>query len=519
VEGWSKGNAAGLAVWGLWLMFECEVLLVGHYEVRTHLRALFGLPIYHILLTFLALVGIERMFSTRRDWLVFHVRWNGFWLTVHLLLYWQISIHLEEWWRRGQGASLPQLICFWSGLGASLVGSWVAAWLPISAWWKTLREQWSWLRWALPVSLAAPHGIENVSNGWQTISGWTMSLTRLGLTLFYDPVVCQPETLELGTESFVIEVLPGCSGLEGMGLLALFISSYLWVRRDHLKFPRSLVLVPAGVALAYMANLLRLVVLIVIGTEISPSIALRGFHSQAGWISFTCLALVLIATVERFPWFHRVQAAPELEQEGFAYPALPFLMPMAALLVATMVVQATTGRFAYSYFLKPLLGGAVLMNYFPKYRTILRRPGRMALMTGVFAWLLWVALVHPAESVSPYQALAGGWAEAWICLRILGGSVVVPLAEELAFRGYLMSRLQGEPFEANVGRTTPRALLLSSLAFGCLHEEWVAGTCAGLAYGWVSTRPGGLANSVVAHSLTNLLLAIQAVAFKQWGLW
>ena len=56
------------------------------------------------------------------------------------------------------------------------------------------------------------------------------------------------------------------------------------------------------------------------------------------------------------------------------------------------------------------------------------------------------------------------------------------IAEELAFRGFLLRRLVAEDFEAvPSGRFTWPALLLSSVAFGALHgSRWIAGTLAGL---------------------------------------
>ena len=514
-----KFPAWRLVLWAIWLIAECELLLVRHYEVRTELRQLFKLPLYHILLTFLALVAIEKLFAPRSRFLL-RARWNWAWPAAHIGLYSLVSLNLERWWWQGRAAygSVAMMVVS-SAMAFALLGSWLAAWLPVSSWRRTFREEWQWIRWVFPASLAAPYLAESASNGWEKFSALTMEVTRWGLVVLYDPVICRPKSLELGTEGFVIQVLPGCSGLEGMGLLALLASAYVWVRRGQLKFPRSLALIPLAVGIAYAANILRLIVLIVIGTELSASIALRGFHSQAGWLSFTVLGLGLIALAESLVWFHRQDAPVENLAEDYSYPALPYLMPLAAMLVATLLVQATTGRFPYTYGLKPLLAGLVLQNYRRSYPALLPRPSLLAVLVGIVVWVVWAALVRPGEAVSPYQALSPGWSEAWIALRMVGGVLVVPLVEELAFRGYLMRRLQGEMFEQFDGPTTVRALIFSSVAFGLMHDAWLAGILAGLAYGWVATRRGGLSNAVVAHMLTNLLLAVQVLVLKQWGLW
>src|SRR5262249_56450267 len=73
---------------------------------------------------------------------------------------------------------------------------------------------------------------------------------------------------------------------------------------------------------------------------------------------------------------------------------------------------------------------------------------------GVGVFLLWMAL-EPGfwegtlETGWPaaLEAAPAFWAGAWIVLRIVGSVVFVPVAEELAFRGFLLRRLQSSDFE------------------------------------------------------------------------
>lgn len=96
-----------------------------------------------------------------------------------------------------------------------------------------------------------------------------------------------------------------------------------------------------------------------------------------------------------------------------------------------------------------------------------------------------------------------------------------PIAEELAFRGFLLRRLVAEDFEAvPSGRFTWPALLLSSVAFGALHgSRWIAGTLAGLLYGLAMTRKGKLGDAIIAHAVTNAVLAVYVLLSNQWQLW
>ena len=96
----------------------------------------------------------------------------------------------------------------------------------------------------------------------------------------------------------------------------------------------------------------------------------------------------------------------------------------------------------------------------------------------------------------------------------------MPLAEELAFRGYLTRRLVAADFQSiPPGRMTWWSLLLSSVLFGALHGRWFAGTLAGMAYALAYRRRGELTDAVVAHGVTNGLIAITVLTTGSWSLW
>ncbi len=133
---------------------------------------------------------------------------------------------------------------------------------------------------------------------------------------------------------------------------------------------------------------------------------------------------------------------------------------------------------------------------------------------------MWVALVPEGEAVDPLQRLPDLLVALWLPFRVIGAVLIIPLTEELAFRGYLLRRLQSSHFEkVPIGHLTPFSLVLSSLAFGALHEQWLAGTLAGLAYGLATRSRAGLTDAVVAHGVTNLCLAVQVLVQGDWWLW
>jgi CAAX prenyl protease-like protein len=117
--------------------------------------------------------------------------------------------------------------------------------------------------------------------------------------------------------------------------------------------------------------------------------------------------------------------------------------------------------------------------------------------------------------------MAPPWRVLWVAIRVAAAVLTVPIAEELAFRGYLMRRIMAADFEAvrfrGVGVT---ALIVSAVAFGIGHGAlWFPGVIAGLAYGFVLINTDRFGEAVAAHATTNALLAAYVLLWGQWQLW
>jgi CAAX prenyl protease-like protein len=97
----------------------------------------------------------------------------------------------------------------------------------------------------------------------------------------------------------------------------------------------------------------------------------------------------------------------------------------------------------------------------------------------------------------------------------------VPIAEELAFRGFLLRRLQSADFESVSWRLFAWGpFLISSVAFGILHgERWLAGAIAGGIFALVQLRRGRIGDAVAAHSVANALVAAWVLSAGDWNLW
>lgn len=362
---------------------------------------------------------------------------------------------------------------------------------------------------------------------WTYLTGLTLKSVAFLIQLVHKDAIVKPELAIVGNETFTVDIQPACSGAEGMGLILLFLAIYFYYCRADLKFPRVLILLPIGLCLSWILNVLRIFLLIEIGIFYSPETALGGFHSQFGWLMFNMIALGLIV-VSRTRYFRNKTAESDLPRE--TSDVVAYVGPFAALLAATMITQALAAGFDIFYPFRILAVGLVLWEFRHHYKEPLFAFSWTALIGGATVFVVWMAferaLASPELPVGPEKftesiASVPRWvAMVWIFLRAIGSVITVPVAEELVFRGYLLRRLKSADFiNVTPAQVTPAAILVSSAAFGALHSRWLAGLISGVIYALIYLRKGKLGESVTAHAVTNLLIALFAIATGAWSLW
>jgi exosortase E/protease (VPEID-CTERM system) len=359
---------------------------------------------------------------------------------------------------------------------------------------------------------------------WQPLSRATLWLVRDLLSFVFPDIIYLPEESIVGTASFQAKIMPDCSGYEGMGLIAVLLSVALWLFRRDLRFPRAFALLPLGIALMWVANAVRLASLIALGTWGYPKIAYQGFHSLAGWLLFLLIGLGLIACARRLPFFSTIQTdawrrPPTLDSA--------YLIPAMAIIATAMVTSAFSPGFDGYYPARVIAVMVAFLIYRRSYTELHLKWSWEALATGCGVFVLWMVMERYGATASSgtsirsgLASLPPGWATAWLIFRVVGSVLMVPLAEELAFRGYLTRRLIAADFQSiPPGRMTWWSFLGSSLLFGMLHGRWFAGTLAGMAYALAYRRRGELADAVLAHGVTNGLIAITVLTTGSWSLW
>jgi len=395
---------------------------------------------------------------------------------------------------------------------------------PWSAWRVFLHQPWQHLPLAL-LATAASWGIALLSaNSWTQLSRLTFILSKALLSLVYHSVVADPVTQALGTPTFIVAVRPECSGYEGMALVTLFFTLFIWTARKVLRFPVALLLYPMGIAVLYLMNLVRICVLIVIGTEWSPYIALGGFHSSAGWVLFITVSVGIVWISQRLPIFIRAPFPPPHESTA-SNPATPYLLPFVVLMGSTLFGNLFSDGFDYIYPLKVVIVLVVLWSLRYAYQKVFNGLSIAAVIIGILVFIIWIALA-PVDAKQDLRfaytltTLPVAWQYGWLFFRVIGATLTVPVVEELAFRGYLMRKLTNTDFLAvKPGHCSWLSFAASSVLFGAMHGAWLAGTLAGIGYALALYRRGVVGDAIIAHSTTNALLAIYVWQTQHWSLW
>ncbi len=404
--------------------------------------------------------------------------------------------------------------------------SWMATLANRDYWYAVARQERASLLVALAMGPLALIVAMSAQTLWQPFSAWTLSLSAWLLQLVTQDAYINYSEVLLGSGDFIVRIDQTCSGYEGVGLITFFTAFYLSLFRRDFRFPHALLLFPLGIATIWCFNAIRIVALILIGAEISPDIAIGGFHSQAGWIMFIGVAFGLLLSADRIRFFSNKQSSAPVEAANpAAGQATAMLMPLIVLLATTLLTQAFSAGHDWLYPLRVVATGFAIWWAWQHLRPNLRLPSLSVwpVGAGVLVFALWLIMVpaSSADSARTAAALAEAplWLTiAWLTLRSIGAVLTVPIAEELFFRGYLLHRLSGASFDHRLPFSW-LAFLTSSVLFGLLHDAWAAGMAAGLVYGAVRYYRDNLSDAIIAHGTTNLLLSIYVMATGTWALW
>jgi len=243
--------------------------------------------------------------------------------------------------------------------------------------------------------------------------------------------------------------------------------------------------------------------------------------------------------------YRQSETPPAVQPAGAwsARPHFPYILPFFAYLL--IMFPSAFGHFAgvdwtalwktyqpLLYPLKTVLAAVLLWALWPYYSRISWRRLPVGAAVGVVGTFLWIGSEwlcqriglapgpDPSKLYNPDQMLASGWPlVTYLCLRVVGPSLVVPVMEELFFRDFVQRTLVRINFqEVPIGTFTWTSLLGMSVLFGINHgfEFFIPGVLYGLLMGVLLIRTKSLGACIVAHGVTNWTLYLYVIYTGNW---
>lgn len=223
------------------------------------------------------------------------------------------------------------------------------------------------------------------------------------------------------------------------------------------------------------------------------------------------------------------------KQPLLRHSAVPYVLPFAAFLFFLAIQDWVPLPQAVEFALRILVLAAIIWVFSRQVLDfkVTNPLGTVAVGIGVF--ILWVApdalfpnyrqhwLFHNKIVGAVHSSLQSGSTEnaLTLVLRSIRAIVIVPIVEELFWRGWLMRWIVRPDFEkVPLGTYAPRAFWLVALLFAAEHGPyWDVGLMAGVAYNLWMVRVKRLGDLIWAHAITNAALCAYVLYTQKWEFW
>jgi CAAX prenyl protease-like protein len=212
-----------------------------------------------------------------------------------------------------------------------------------------------------------------------------------------------------------------------------------------------------------------------------------------------------------------------------------YIAPFAVWMVMMTILPATAGAYALRGFATAALliasGYAAGKKFFPRVRFSSLLVG---LIGGVAVCVIWIlpesssfyktwlcwppgSMPPPTLEPSPYDPAVCGW---WLTvIKLIASAFIIAPVEEIFFRSFLYRRLQSRDFESvSLSKFDASSFAWMVCLFAAEHDRYLVAAIAGAVYGLLAIR-FSLSAAVIAHVVTNLLLALYVIYTGNWGFW
>lgn len=230
------------------------------------------------------------------------------------------------------------------------------------------------------------------------------------------------------------------------------------------------------------------------------------------------------------------------QKENGEVPIVPYVAPFAAFLLLTQLetLAALQPHYPLVYAVKIGVVAGICAYYFRYWPIFWTRGFGLGILFGIVGVVAWVLLANAgieaflAQRIPGLGSLVGErvgynpWekiattegALAFIAVRLFGLAVIVPIVEEVFWRGFLLRYLIDEKFQAvPIGTFTTFSFLIVTALFALVHPEIVAAIVWGAGINLLCYRTKNLWACVVGHGVTNLLLGVYVLLAGKWFLW
>lgn len=222
---------------------------------------------------------------------------------------------------------------------------------------------------------------------------------------------------------------------------------------------------------------------------------------------------------------------------------IAYIAPMAVFLAFTFLGVKFGSFYPLSYVLKTFVVAAMLFVLWRAYTRIRWTHLPLGVLVGVIGTVQWIGMeklfmshdffvwtrmsFDGANKVreaafNPETALGTGWVLwAFVTIRWMGASLLVPVMEELFWRDYIWRSLASpNDFRLHeVGEYDTSSVWLVPVFFAMVHPQWLTSIVWALLIAGLLLKTRSLGACIVAHGVTNFLLGAYVLTTKEWFFW